>query len=545
MRKVFYNGTIYTGEKKLYADYVIIEDNFIVEVGDGFDEERYCKEGAELIDLKGRMLLPGFIDAHAHPFTSAFQMSQMVLSFDMGKDEILRTVKTHIEENPENDSYFGIGYREHVFGDAGPNKGMLDRICADKPVILVGASGHEAWVNSKALERAGVDRSTPDPIPDAQFYKRDDEGNPSGHLIESAPITNVIKAVDPFVMEKAEQTLLKILRDFSSYGITTIVDCGFIPYIKERAEQLLDKFIQKGLLPQRIFGSNHINELAELEGWQDYLYHMRCKYNTDYVRFNTWKVINDGIVEARSASMTEPFSGMKKTSPPLLYGETLHSLCVEAASLGYDIHLHGIGDHTVHENLMAAKAVRDAGYEDTIITNAHTQCVLKSDIPLFARLKVIANTTGVWHYGDLNAVELLGKRADETFPLYSIVKAGARMSLGSDFPGDEYGPQPLNSIETGATRQLCGQPDSPVLQPEEERLPISELIKGFTETAAFQVRMDKKIGTIKAGKYADLVVLDQNLFDVNPYDIHKIKVCMTIMDGNITYQDQDGDFCLK
>ncbi|MDE8735303.1 amidohydrolase family protein, partial [Eubacteriales bacterium DFI.9.88] len=107
--------------------------------------------------------------------------------------------------------------------------------------------------------------------------------------------------------------------------------------------------------------------------------------------------------------------------------------------------------------------------------------------------------------------------ADETFPLYSIVKAGARMSLGSDFPGDEYGPQPLNSIETGATRQLCGQPDSPVLQPEEERLPISELIKGFTETAAFQVRMYKKIGTIKAGKYADLVVLDQNLFDVNPY----------------------------
>ena len=131
MRKVFYNGTIYTGEKKLYADYVIIEDNFIVEVGDGFDEERYCKEGAELIDLKGRMLLPGFIDAHAHPFTSAFQMSQMVLSFDMGKDEILRTVKTYIKENPENDSYFGIGYGEHVFGDAGPNKGMLDRICAE------------------------------------------------------------------------------------------------------------------------------------------------------------------------------------------------------------------------------------------------------------------------------------------------------------------------------------------------------------------------------------------------------------------------------
>lgn len=539
MKKVFYNGTIYTGEETPYADYVVIEGNLIIEVGSQFNEELYRREGAELIDLNGRMLLPGFIDAHAHPFTSAFQLSQIVLSFEMDENEILQTVKTYIEENPENDSYFGIGYAENVFGEEGPNKGMLDLICADKPVILVGASGHEAWVNSKALERAGIDRSTPDPIPGAQFYKRDHEGNPSGHLIESAPITRIIKAVDPFVMEKAEQTLLKLLQEFSSFGITSIVDCGFIPYIKERAEQLLDKLIQNGLLPQRIFGSNHINELAELEGWQDYLHHMRCKYDNDYVRFNTWKVVNDGIVEARSSSMTEPFEGMDCTIQPLLYGETLRSLCIEAASLGYDIHLHGIGDNTVHENLMAAKAVRDAGYEENIITNAHTQCVLKSDIPLFAKFKVIANTTGVWHYGDLNAVKLLGKRADETFPLYSIIKTGAKMSLGSDFPGDEYGPQPLNSIETGATRQLCGQPDSLVLQPENERLPITELIKGFTETAAFQVRMDKKLGTIKSGKYADLVVLNQNLFDVCLYDIHNIKVCMTIMDGKVTYQDED------
>lgn len=536
MKKIFYNGLIYIGDEKNYADYVVIENNLIVEVGRGFNENVYHKDHMELIDLEGKMMLPGFIDAHAHPFTSAFQLSQIVLSYEMNEDEILQTVRAYIKKHPEKKSFFGIGYAEKVFDKTSPNKETLDKICSDKPVILVGASGHEAWVNSKALEVAGIDKATPDPIPAVQFYKRDHEGNPIGHLIESGPITHVIREADPFSIEEAEQALLKILGDFSSYGVTSIVDCGFIPYIKERAEQLLDRVIETGDLTQRIFGSNHINELGEVKEWKQYLLHMKNKYNNDYVRFNTWKVVNDGVIEACSASMTEPFIGADRTVPPLLYGENLKQLCIEAASLGYDIHLHGIGDNTVHENLMAAKAVRDAGYYDTIITNAHTQCVLKEDIALFGKLDVIANTTGVWHYGDLNAEKLLGARANEMFPLYSIIKEGGKMSLGSDFPGDEYGPQPLHSIETGLTRQLCGQPDSLMLQPEEERLPLKELLKGFTETAAHQIRMDKKLGAIEAGKYADLVVLAENIFEVDPYCIHNTEVYMTIMDGNIVYQ---------
>lgn len=533
MKKVFYNGNVLVSADKGFKTYVVIEGNKIKEVGTEFNPELYSEY--ELIDLDGKMLMAGFTDAHAHPFTSAFQMSQINIDYDSNVEEIFETVEEYVNRHPEKKSYFGIGYAEVAFAGITPNKSMLDRICPDKPIVLVGASGHEGLVNTAALEMCGIDENTPDPIPGSQFYERDDNGVPTGHLIESSPITNVITKINPFIIDEAKETLLKIFDDFASYGITSVNDCGFIPYLKKPAEALMDEMIDKGLLKQRIFGSNHINALDEVDGWEEYLDHLRDKYDTDMVRYRTFKIINDGIVEACSASMSEPFEGYEETVDPLIYGENLRNICLKAAQKGYDIHLHGIGDNTVHENLLAAKAVRDGGYKDTIITNAHTQCVLEGDIPMFAKYDVIANTTGVWHYGDPNAYRLIGKRADRMFPLGSIIKCGAKMSLGSDFPGDEYGPQPLYSMETASTRQHIGEPDSPVLQPESERIPMSELIKGFTETAVYQVRMGDKLGSVEEGKYADLVILNQNIYEVDPYELHNVKVCMTIMNGEVTY----------
>ena len=534
MKAVFYNGKVLVSADKGFKDYVVINGNKIEEVGDDFDPSRFA--GYDLVDLDGKMLMAGFTDAHAHPFTSAFQMSQININYESDPTGVIETAREYIEKHPNKEKFFGIGYAEVGFGIEGPNRHMLDAICPDKPVILVGASGHEAFVNTAALKACGIDENTPDPIPGTQFFKRDETGYPTGHLIESGPITQVVLGLQPFVIEEAKETLLKIFDDFASYGITSIDDCGFIPYLKEPAEELLDEMLASGQMKQRIFGSNHINCLEEADAWEEYLNHMRDKYDTDMVRYNTFKIINDGIVEACSASMTEPFEGHDELVMPLIYGEDLRNICVKAASEGFDVHLHGIGDNTVHENLLAAKAIRDAGYDDTIITIAHTQCVLEEDIPKFAEYDVIANTTGVWHYGDPAAYDLIGKRADRMFPMYSIIKCGAKMSLGSDFPGDEYGPQPLNSIETATTRQMLGDPDSPILQPESERLPMDELIKGFTETAVYQVRMDDKLGTIEPGKYADFIILDQNLYEVDPYELRNVKVCMTVMNGEVTYQ---------
>lgn len=535
MRKVYYNGIVYTGTGKR-ANYVIVDDNIITEAGYVENADELNSIDGEFMDLKGAMMLPGFMDSHAHPITSAFQRSQIVNDFFMSEDDVLDAVRDYIKDHPEKNSYFGVGHSETIFGKEGPKKEKLDAICKDKPIILVGCGGHDGWVNSKTLEVAGVGRDHPDPVPGFQFYRRNQNGEATGHLLESGPLSEVIEAVKPFELTEVKETLVKILEDYSSCGVTTIGDCGIICYAEDQGRIILDEFIEKDMLPQRIFGSNQITEKRHVEGWKEHLVALKAKYDSDKVRINTWKLVNDGTVESRSASMMQPFVGSRETIDPLLYGKAYYDLCVDVARSGFDLHLHAIGDRANHENLMAAKAVREAGFLDTRITNAHTQCVLDEDLSLFAKYNVIANTTGVWHYGDENARKTLGDRADKTFRMKTILDYGGMMSLGSDFPGDEYGIEPLNSIETGVTRQMLGDPDSLVLAPQEEKLSIEDMIIGFTKTPAYQFRMENRLGTIEAGKYADFTVIERNIFETSRYKIHEIPVMMTVMDGIVTYR---------
>lgn len=544
MRKIYYNGNIYTGKlDQQKANYIITEGNLIVAIGYTEDMNYFSCFDGERVDLAGGMLMAGFSDAHAHPVTAAFQRSQIVNDFSMTQEDVLDHVNDYIKKHPEKDSYFGIGHAETIFGEGGPRKETLDAVCADKPIILIGCGGHDGWVNSKALETAGISRNHPDPVPGFQFYRKDESGELTGHLLESGPLTEVIQAIKPFVLAEVKDMLLTIFADYSSYGVTSIGDCGFICYVEKEGRELLDECIEKDLLKQRIFGSNQITEIKHLNGWKEHLNALRNKYDSDYVRINTWKLVNDGTIESRSAAMMMPFVGDDKVIAPLLYGSSYYDLCVEVAKAGFDLHLHAIGDRASHENLMAAKAIREAGFFDTRITNAHTQCVMENDIPLFAKYNVIANTTGVWLYGDPGTKTVLGERADQTFRMKSILRCGAKMSLGSDFPGDEFGSEPLKSIETGVTRQMLGVPDSLILKPVEERLSVQDMITGFTSTPAYQFRMEDKLGTVEAGKYADFVVLGESPFAVDPYRIHKIPILMTIMDGNVTFvkKDMRGD----
>lgn len=540
MRKIYYNGVIYTGADNGEANYVITEDNIITKVGHVSSQDEIEAMDGEKMDLKGAVMFPGFMDSHAHPFTSAFQRSQIVNDFTMTEDEVLENVSDYIANHPEKNSYYGSGHAETIFGPDGPKKEKLDAICRDKPIFLLGCGGHDAWVNSKALEIAGIGPETPDPVPGFQYYRRDENGELTGHLLEIEPMTTVVEAVKPFVLEEVKETLLQIFEDYSKCGVTTIGDCGFLCYIEEEGRKLLDECIEKGLMKQRLFGSNQVTDMSHLSGWYEHLDALRKKYDTDKVRIRTFKLVNDGTVESVCASMVEPFVGHEKSIDPLLWGEDYYKLCIEIAAAGFDLHLHAIGDRANHENLMAAKAIREAGYDDTRIIDAHVQCVLDEDLPLFAKYDMMVSTTGVWMYGDPGTRRVLGDRADKTFMMKSILSHGAKMSLGSDFPGDEFGIEPLNSIETGVTRQMLGDPDSPILKPVEERLSVDDMIKGYTSTAAYQFRMEDKLGTIEEGKYADFVILGGDPYITDPYKIHEIPVLMTVMDGKVTFEAEQG-----
>lgn len=211
---------------------------------------------------------------------------------------------------------------------------------------------------------------------------------------------------------------------------------------------------------------------------------------------------------------------------------------MKVASEGYDIHIHAIGDRSVNEVIMAAKAVREAGYDDTRITTAHTQFVQADKRALFGKYNVIANTTGAWHYGTTDIDKIVGKeRASNQFTFKDIIDAGGLISLGSDRPVDEYGPEPLKSIQVAVTRRLIDEPGAPVLLPEDQKLTVQQCLEGYTKNAAYQMRMEDKTGTIEKGKYADLVVLEKNIFDVDHEEIYKIPIAMTIADGNVVLKD--------
>lgn len=209
----------------------------------------------------------------------------------------------------------------------------------------------------------------------------------------------------------------------------------------------------------------------------------------------------------------------------------------EAAKEGFDIHIHAIGDKAIHGTLMAAKAIREAGYHDTRITNAHTDYVKPCDNRLFGKYNVIANTTCVWHYGIPEMTKVIGERANRTFRIQSLIKEGARMSLGSDKPVDEFGAEPVRGIQMGVTRQMYNDPQAPVLLPEEEKLSVQQCLEGYTINAAYEMHMDDKLGSIEAGKYADLTVLEKDLFEVPVSDLYKTKTVLTMKGGSITYKN--------
>lgn len=535
---IFKNALVYTMKEKGHtAEAVAVSGRYIVAVGTN-DEVMALKEAkTRVIDLAGRMLLPGFIDAHCHPAMCAFFADGILIDEDMDIPQAEACIADFIAKHPDRNAYFGIGYDECLYDEKGPRKEALDKICADKPIMILGSSGHEGWCNSKAFELAGVDCNTPDPVPGFQYFERDQEGNPTGHIVESESESVIFDAIDFFDEQSVYENFIQVSRSYSEMGVTSLVMCGDFDWMEKMSISMVERLVAEGEILQRLQGCVLVNEKSKKEPYLTELKDRAKKYNSDDYRVNVYKILLDGTIETRSASLLEPYDEDGSIVEPLFYGKEFQELCVKVAEAGFDIHVHGIGDRAIREVLKAAKAVRDAGYEDTRITNAHTDFVDVDDIKLFGEYNVIANTTGVWHYGNSDIDKIIGlKRAARQFTMKDIIEGGGRMSLGSDRPVDEYGPQPLNGIEVAVTRKLMDNHDAPVLLPEDQCLTVQQCLEGYTINGAYQMRMEDKTGTIEEGKYADLVVLGKNIFDTPQEEIHKIPVDMTIFNGNIVFQ---------
>ncbi len=536
--KIYINGNIFTADRsKEWVEAVGVSGNKIIYAGDRSGIDDICDESTEICDLKGKMMLPGFIDGHCHPVMAAHVLSGVVFDIDWGLDECLAEIRRYMESHPENESYFGIGYAEWIFDETGPKKDMLDDICPDKPMFFMGSGGHEAWVNSRCLELAGITKDTPDPLPGLHYFSRDAEGNPMGHVVEGRSQALIMEKVNFFDEQSVVDLMTRNSEDYAAMGVTGTADMGMFIYLEKQYYDAIDSVRKSGRYLQRFVGCTcQVEDADVVDDRIAALISAKEKYNDDRFRMNFLKIINDGTMESRSAALSEPYPEDGSVVKPLMDEDMAAETGLKAARAGLDINMHAIGDVAAKSVIAMAEAVRDAGYDDCRITCSHSQYIAEEDIPLFGKYDIIANSTGVWMYGNPLMDKVLGHINNETFRMRSLIDGGARMALGSDFPVDEYGREPLKSIEMCVTRKMYGQPDAPVLEPENEKITVREAIEGFTINNAYQMHMDSVVGSIEVGKYADFVILEENILEIPAERIHCVKVCETIMDGTTTYK---------
>ncbi|MDP9343607.1 MAG: amidohydrolase [Actinomycetota bacterium] len=490
---------------------------------------------SEVIDVGRRTVLPGFQDAHVHPPQAGLDRMRCDLN-DLGtREDYLEAIRAHAAAHPDEPWLLGGGWAMDGFPGGTPDRGLLDAAVPDRPAFLVNRDGHGAWVNTPALELAGIDARTPDP-PDGRI-ERDVAGEPSGMLHEGA-MDLVERLLPPVGQEEWQQAILLAQRHLHGLGITAWQDAWVLPEtlaayaaLAERGE--LTARVVAALWWDRGRGEEQVDDLLEL----------RASGSVGRLRAPAVKVMQDGIVENFTAGMIEPYldghglpddgrgQGLSFVDPAA-FGPSVTRLDRE----GFQVHVHAIGDRAVREALDAFEAARAAnGPSPNRHHIAHLQVVHPDDVPRFAALGVAANLQAYWaclddQMRDLNVPFLGPQRTGQQYPFASLARSGARLALGSDWSVTTA--DPLRQIQVALTRVPFDQPEREPFLPA-ERLDLPTALRAFTMGSAWVNHLDRETGSIEPGKLADLVVLDRDLTALSPASVGEAQVVLTMVEGEV------------
>ncbi len=536
--RVFHNGKIFTSdEKNLWASAVAIKGNKIIYVGDEEGAKPYLYADAEITDLQGKLMTPGLIDGHIHALMATLINAVIAIPWEADLKGIQNIVKDYIEKHPDLPAYLGMGWLDNAFGAEGPKKEWLDEVCPDKPILLFAASGHSGWCNSKALEIAHVDANYPDPNPESgQRFYRDEKGNPTGYVQELTCLNIVLTAYQYVPKSLIYEQAVKLGELCSSLGLTSLVDCGNYNFFEDIMNDDTMREIEDKMCPVRLDCCGVIATSGTIQSAFEEASRLHKLYNGEKFRVTFFKIVNDGTVDSFSAAMPNAYPNGNFIKPTYSAEELAHygELC---AKEGLDINIHAIGSSTVHAVLEAARILREKGYKDLRIACSHSSYVFPSDIANFKKYDVTANTTAKWFFEmPEEYIDFVAKLSEgKSYPAKSIIDAGGRLSLSSDYPTDPNALNPFLNAEVALTRQTPGQKDSLIHQ-KEDRISMQDVILGYTINNAYTMRMEDRLGSLEVGKYADMVIYKDNLFKMDPYSLHNAKVDETIMDGITRYK---------
>ena len=558
---IIYNGIIYKSDpERNCAEAAAIRDGKFICVGTEKECEAFKDESTRMYDAEGRLVLPGLIDGHTHPETIANSRWRVQMPEFDDMHELLSFVKKYCEEHPVSELpfFFGECYPSTMFDEKGPRKEWIDEYVSDRPVRLQDFTDHACWYNSRALELMGIDKNG-EKSETAPFIVRDENNEPTGWVLEPMPTSDMEDIMFDRIgwyppTEVTEETITPFLDFLNECGVTAIYD-GITE--TESAMKLFYDMDMEGKLNMHYEGMCLLEEYDKLEHCIETLKEWQKKYTSRHVRIHTVKFFLDGTNEMGNSASLEPHyndpAGTNYGEINMTEEELTHVL-LRLNEEGIDLHIHVVCDRgfrtACNAYEKALKTVEQEGGAWKIYMElAHCELVHPDDMKRPAELGIIINWSTHWaggYFGEA-AIEYLGKdRWNTMYDMTKFIESGAVVTYGSDVIGmcEEHRGDPFFGMQISATRVDIEDPLDPdrypgsVRPPESAKLSVEELIRGYTRYGAIPLRLEDKIGTIEAGKQADLAVLNKNIFQIPPEELRTVKPDAVMFEGRFIVEKQ-------
>ena len=552
---VYRNGVIYTvdgddWEKNAAESMAVSSDGKILFVGSNEDAEDWIGSNTEVVELEGKTVLPGLIDSHVHPPGKALtELYEIDLYGILSKDDTMKAITEFMEKTPDMDAYWGTGFNMGMVDENGnpPNKTWLDAVCPDVPMILQSNDGHNRLLNSAALKKMGITAATE--APTGGHLHKDASGEPTGLLTDCG---DLITMHQNYSSEQYFDATKLFLKSMNAWGYTSFFSAGSSVDISS-----FKKLEEEGNLTMRV-NYSEIMDPDDPDASMKELVAMNKSVTGDkMIQARTAKFFADGVVEGTSAYLLEPYTeaagkGDNYRSEAIWNPDTMAEAMKKVLAAGYQIHVHAIGDAAIRQTLdsieYAQKANGDGDYRNTI---THLQVVNEKDMPRFGELKIIAAMQPFWSlkepdwYNTVDELVLGKERAWKEYPFKSLKDGGALLTSSGDFPVSSIN-NPFWAIEAGVTRNLENADyygvdditdinDPAWLLNPDERLTLKDMVEAYTKNGAYQLFRENETGSLTAGKYADFIVIDKDIMNIDSLDIDSIKVLGTYLSGKAVF----------
>jgi len=533
---VYTNGKIYTvDEAQPWVDAVAIKDGKFLVVGSSADVEAVTGETTEVVDLGGGFAMPGIGDTHIHP---ALVMPKRAFCglpgtfYEPTEEQTIDALKKCIADYPDDREWFiATGWTMPAFAPETLTREFLDKLIPDRPAFIEDETGgHTAWFNTRAMEAAGLTKEFVD-TPEV-FYSRTESGDISGLAFEGG--LNVFYAAMPtFDTELRKIAYMKLLDEAKSKGITAVGDA----YVFEPDLQAYQELKQEGRLQQHVvlylggnLGTPELTPVEEIQRWWD---------SYDLPGHKAVKIGMDGSLESFSAPLVDGFADPKKSAQAFVPPDAFAKYIASLDSAGFQVKTHAIGDGTVRATL--------DGYEATIKANGnnrlrhhmdHCSLIHPDDFQRFVDLDVSCtiwpplNAPVGYNVGNIKPV-LKPETWERMYANRDRWDAGLRLVNHTDAPAAVM--WPWYGMEATVTRGIPGKPESPKMRPE-QALTVAEAIEAYTINTAWSLMIEEETGTIEAGKWADMIILNHNLLEIPLTEIHKTEIQKTLFKGKVVYQ---------